>query len=180
MSRIGQKTIEIPKGTSVELSGSEIIVKGIKGELAMNIHSAVKVVIDDEGVKVDKAHNANIAKAMWGTTVRLIENMIIGVSKGFEKKLELEGVGYRMALKGKQVDLALGFSHPVLVDIPEGIEVAIDGQKMTISGIDKQKVGQFAANIRAFKPVEPYKGKGFRYEGEYVQRKEGKKATAAE
>ena len=180
MSRIGQKTIEIPKGTTVELSGSEIIVKGTKGELTMNVHSAVKVVIDDEGVKVDKAHNASIAKAMWGTTVRLIENMIIGVSKGFEKKLELEGVGYRMALKGKQIDLALGFSHPVLVDIPEGIEVVIDGQKMTISGIDKQKVGQFAANIRAFKPVEPYKGKGFRYEGEYVQRKEGKKAAAAE
>ncbi len=180
MSRIGQKTIEIPKGTTVELSGSEIIVKGTKGELTMNVHSAVKVIIDDEGVKVDKVHNAGIAKAMWGTTVRLIENMIIGVSKGFEKKLELEGVGYRMALKGKQIDLALGFSHPVLVDVPEDIEVAIDGQKMTVSGIDKQKVGQFAANIRAFKPVEPYKGKGFRYEGEYVQRKEGKKAAAAE
>ncbi len=180
MSRIGQKTIEIPEGTTVELSGNEIIVKGTKGELTMNIHSAVKVVVDDEGVRVDKTHNASIAKAMWGTTVRLIENMIIGVSKGFEKKLELEGVGYRMALKGKQIDLALGFSHPVLVDIPENIEVTIDGQKMTISGIDKQKVGQFAANIRALKPVEPYKGKGFRYEGEYVQRKEGKKAATAE
>ncbi len=180
MSRIGQKTIEIPKGTTVELSGNEIIVKGTKGELTMNVHSAVKVVVDDDSVNVDKAHNASIAKAMWGTTTRLIENMIIGVSKGFEKKLELEGVGYRMTLKGKQIDLALGFSHPVLVDIPEGLEVAIDGQKMTISGIDKQKVGQFAANIRAFKPVEPYKGKGFRYEDEYVQRKEGKKAAAAE
>jgi len=180
MSRIGQKTIEIPKGTTVELSGNEIVVKGAKGELTMNVHSAVKVTVGDNGVQVDKAHNASIAKAMWGTTSRLIQNMITGVSKGFEKKLELEGVGYRMALKGKQVDLALGFSHPVLVDIPEGIEVVIDGQKMTISGIDKQKVGQFAANIRALKPVEPYKGKGFKYEGEYVQRKEGKKAAAAE
>jgi len=180
MSRIGQKTIEIPKGTTVELSGSEIVVKGVKGELTMNVHSAVNVTVSDEGVSVDKAHNASIAKAMWGTTSRLIENMIVGVSKGFEKKLELEGVGYRMALKGKQIDLALGFSHPVLVDIPEGLEVEIDGQNMTISGIDKQKVGQFAANIRALKPVEPYKGKGFKYEGEYVQRKEGKKAAAAE
>ena len=180
MSRIGQKTIEIPKGTTVELSGNEMVVKGAKGELTMNVHSAVKVVVGDDGVQVDKAHNAAIAKAMWGTTVRLIENMITGVSKGFEKKLELEGVGFRMALKGKQVDLALGFSHPVLVDIPEGLEVVIDGQNMTISGIDKQKVGQFAANIRALKPVEPYKGKGFKYEGEYVQRKEGKKAAAAE
>jgi len=180
MSRIGQKTIEIPKGTTVELSGNKVIVKGAKGELTMNVHSAVKVIVADEGVKVDKAHNASIAKAMWGTTSRLIENMIIGVSKGFEKKLELEGVGFRMALKGKQVDLALGFSHPVLVDIPEGLEVVIDGQNMIISGIDKQKVGQFAANIRALKPVEPYKGKGFKYEGEYVQRKEGKKSAAAE
>jgi len=180
MSRIGKRTIKIPKGTTIELLGNEIVIKGEKGELAMNVHNAVKINIDDEGVHVDKVHNANIAKAMWGTTARLIENMIVGVSKGFEKKLELEGVGYRMTLKGRQIDLALGFSHPVLVDIPDGIEVVIEGQNMKISGIDKQKVGQFAANIRALKPVEPYKGKGFRYEGEYVQRKEGKKAAAAE
>jgi large subunit ribosomal protein L6 len=179
MSRIGQKTIEIPNGVTVTLDNNELTVKGPKGESKMTIHNAVKVTVEDDGVHVDKAHNAKIARSMWGTTARLIENMITGTSKGFEKKLELNGVGYRMALKGKQVDLALGFSHPVLVDIPEGIEVAIDGQKMTISGTDKQAVGQFAANIRALKPVEPYKGKGFKYEDEYVRRKEGKKAATA-
>ncbi len=179
MSRIGQKTIEIPSGVTVELTGNELKVKGQKGELTMTVHNAVTVKIEEDGIHVDKSRNAKIAQSMWGTTARLIENMIVGVSKGFEKKLELSGVGYRMAIKGKQVDLALGFSHPVLVDIPEGIEVAIDGQNMTISGIDKQEVGQFAANIRALKPVEPYKGKGFKYDDEHVRRKEGKKAAAA-
>ncbi|MEN8252215.1 MAG: 50S ribosomal protein L6 [Patescibacteria group bacterium] len=179
MSRIGQKTIEIPSGVDVTLTGNELTVKGAKGELKMTVHNAVKVKVEDGGVNVEKSHNAQIANSMWGTTSRLIENMIVGVSKGFEKKLELNGVGYRMNLKGKQVDLALGFSHPVLVDIPEGIEVAIDGQIMTISGIDKQAVGQFAADIRAFRPVEPYKGKGFKYEDEHVRRKEGKKAATA-
>jgi len=179
MSRIGQKTIEIPKDVTVSVVGSEVNVKGSKGELAMTMHTAVKVDVQEDGVHVTKGHNAKIAQSMWGTTARLIENMLMGVSKGFEKKLELNGVGYRMATKGKQVDLALGFSHPVLVDIPEDIEVVIDGQIMTISGIDKQQVGQFAANIRALKPVEPYKGKGFKYEDEYVRRKEGKKAATA-
>jgi large subunit ribosomal protein L6 len=179
MSRIGQKTIEIPAGVTVEVSGTELTVKGPKGELKMTLHNAVRVTVEDDGVHVEKAHNAKIAQSMWGTTARLIENMITGVSKGFERKLELNGVGYRMALKGKQVDLALGFSHPVLVDIPEGLEVAIDGQNLIVSGIDKQAVGQFAANIRALKPVEPYKGKGFKYDDEYVRRKEGKKAATA-
>ena len=179
MSRIGQKTIEIPKDVTVAVAGSDVSVKGPKGELTMTMHTAVKVDVKEDGVHVTKGHNAQIAQSMWGTTARLIENMITGVSKGFEKKLELNGVGYRMAVKGKQVDLALGFSHPVLVDIPEDIEVAIDGQMMTISGIGKQQVGQFAANIRALKPVEPYKGKGFKYEDEYVRRKEGKKAATA-
>ncbi len=179
MSRIGQKTIEVPSGVTVEMTGTEIKVKGSKGELSMVVHSAIKVTVEDDGIHVEKSRNAKIAQAMWGTTSRLVQNMITGVSKGFEKKLELNGVGYRMALKGRQVDLALGFSHPVLVDIPEGIEVAIDGQMMIISGVDKQAVGQLAANIRALKPVEPYKGKGFKYEDEHVRRKEGKKAAAA-
>ncbi len=179
MSRIGQKVINIPSGVTVEKTRTEVEVSGPKGSLTMSVHNAVTVDVKDDGVHVDKSRNAAIAQSMWGTTARLIENMIIGVSKGFEKKLELNGVGYRMALKGKQVDLALGFSHPVLVDIPEGIEVVIDGQNMTISGIDKQDVGQFAANIRALKPVEPYKGKGFKYDDEHVRRKEGKKAAAA-
>ena len=158
---------------------NEVKVKGSKGELSMIVHNAIKVSVEDDGVHVEKSRNAKIAQAMWGTTSRLVQNMITGVSKGFERKLELNGVGYRMAVKGKQVDLALGFSHPVLVDIPEGIDVTIDEQILTITGIDKQQVGQFAANIRAFKPVEPYKGKGFKYEDEYVRRKEGKKAATA-
>lgn len=117
---------------------------------------------------------------MWGTTARLIANMIEGVSNGFTKKLELNGVGYRMAVKGKTLDFALGFSHPVELPIPEGLEAAVEGNTLSISGIDKQAVGQFAAEIRSLRPVEPYKGKGFKYEDEIVRRKEGKKAAAGE
>lgn len=179
MSRIGQKIIEIPNGVTVEIASGDVKVKGSKGELTMPVHNSIKVSVGADGVQVEKKNNAQIAQSMWGTTTRLITNMITGVSEGFEKKLELNGVGYRMAIKGKTVDLALGFSHPVVVDIPEGIEVSIEGPIMTISGVDKQKVGQFAANIRAYRPVEPYKGKGFKYVDEYVRRKEGKKATAA-
>ena len=117
------------------------------------------------------------APAVWGTTARIIENMIEGVVNGFKKQIELNGVGFRMSTAGKKINLALGFSHPVVVDVPADLEVAIEGNVMTISGIDKRKVGQFSANIRALKPVEPYKGKGFKYVGEYVRRKEGKKAA---
>lgn len=178
MSRLGKKIIEIPNGVTVEVATGSVKVKGSKGELSMPVHNSVTVEMTEDGVQVNKKHNAQIAQAMWGTTARLIENMITGVTEGYEKKLELNGVGYRMALKGKTIDLALGFSHPVIVDIPEGIVVSIEGQVMTISGIDKQQVGQFAANIRAYRPVEPYKGKGFRYTDEQVRRKEGKKAAA--
>ncbi len=179
MSRIGQKIIEIPNGVTVDVVGTDVTVKGAKGALTMPVHNAVTVEVTDAGVAVHKKHNAKISQAMWGTTARLIANMITGVSQGFEKKLELNGVGYRMAVKGKTIDLALGFSHPVVVDIPEGLDVSIEGQIMTITGTDKQKVGQFAANIRAYRPVEPYKGKGFKYTDEQVRRKEGKKAVAA-
>lgn len=178
MSRIGQKIIEIPQGVTVEVTHGIAKVKGSKGELTMPIHDAIKVIVDDEGVHVKKKRNAPIAQSMWGTTSRLIANMIIGVSTGFERKLELNGVGYRMAVKGKTLDLALGFSHPVVVDIPEELTVTIEGSVMTIAGLDKQQVGQFAAEIRAFRPVEPYKGKGFKYDDEHVRRKEGKKAAA--
>lgn len=179
MSRIGQKPVEIPKEVNVEISSGVINVKGNKGELSMLLHDSVSIKIEDDSLTVSKKRNSKIAQAMNGTTVRLIQNMITGVSKEFEKKLELNGVGFRMALKGKRIDLALGFSHPVLVDIPEGISVNIEGMIMAISGIDKQKVGQFAAEIRSLKPVEPYKGKGFKYDDEIVRRKEGKKAVAS-
>jgi len=178
MSRIGKKPIKIPESVEINLSGSKLTVKSKKGTLDLDIHEAVGIEIGKEEIIVSKKRNSKIAQAMWGTTQALISNMIIGATKGFKKTLLLEGVGFRMALKGNQIDLALGFSHPVVVDIPEGIKVEIEKSKMIITGIDKQKVGQFASEIRAFKPVEPYKGKGFRYDDEKVIRKEGKRAAA--
>lgn len=179
MSRIGKQPITIPTGTTVTNDGSLLTVKGPKGELTMPIHNAVTVAVTDGQVIVEKKHNAKIAQAMWGTTQRLVLNMVVGVTEGFTRVLELSGVGFRMALKGKQVDLALGFSHPVVLDIPEGLTVEIEKNTLKVSGADKQKVGQFAAVIRALKPVEPYKGKGFKYDDEIVRRKEGKKAGSA-
>lgn len=179
MSRIGKKPVVIPSGVTITSDDMTVTVKGAKGELSMPIHNSVKLAISESEVLVEKKHNAKTAQAMWGTTQRLVENMIHGVSEGFERILELNGVGYRMNVKGKQLDLALGFSHPVLLDIPEGLVCEIDNNKLKISGIDKQVVGQFAAEIRSLRPVEPYKGKGFKYDDEIVRRKEGKKATAA-
>jgi large subunit ribosomal protein L6 len=180
MSRIGKKPIEIPAGVQVELKDNKVLVSGSKGKLEMTHAYEIKVEVKDNLVITEKTQSSKRAAAMWGTTSRLISNMIEGVSNGFEKKLELSGVGYRMAVQGRKIDLALGFSHPVVLDIPEGLEAAIDNSTLSISGIDKQKVGQFAAEIRSLKPVEPYKGKGFKYDDEIVRRKEGKKAAAAE
>lgn len=177
MSRIGQRGVNIPSGVDVTLDKNTITVKGAKGELTLPLHHSTSVEISDGHVIVSKKQDSKMAQAMWGTMTRLIANMIIGVTNGYSKKLELNGVGFRIALKGKQLDMALGFSHPVIVDIPEDLDVAVDGMVITVSGINKQRVGQFAAEVRAMKPVEPYKGKGFRYEGEHVRRKEGKKAA---
>lgn len=179
MSRIGQRTIAIPSGVTVTATPTTVEVKGTKGTLSAPVHNAVTVKVTGDGVIVEKKHNAQIAQAMWGTMARIIENMTVGVTEGFTKQLELSGVGYRMAVKGKTVDLALGFSHPVVVPIPDDLTVTIEGHVMTIAGIDKQHVGQFAADIRALKKMEPYKGKGFKYVDEQVRRKEGKKASAA-
>lgn len=179
MSRIGKKPIQILDGVTVESEKPRtIIVKGPKGTLSFCYEREIGVVVNPEAkeVAVTVSHPSKRSPALWGTTARIIENMIIGVKNGFEKKLELSGVGYRMSIKGKGLEMALGFSHPVLVNIPEGIEVNVENDTMKIAGIDKRAVGQFAANIRALKPVEPYKGKGFRYSGEIVRRKEGKKA----
>jgi len=178
MSRIGKKPIEIPQGVTVEMADNRIVVSGAKGKLEMTIVYDVKVEIKDGMIVVEKNNSSKRAQAMWGTTNRLITNMIEGVSNGFSKALELNGVGFRMEVQGKKLKMALGFSHPVEVEVPEGIEVKVENNVMTISGIDKQKVGQFAAEIRSLKPVEPYKGKGFKYVGEIVRRKEGKKAAA--
>lgn len=179
MSIIGKKPIAIPEGVKVEQKDGKFLVSGSKGSLEMVLSHEVALEISEKEIVVKKTGKSKNAPAVWGTTARLVANMIKGVKEGFQKQLELNGVGYRMAVAGKKVNLALGFSHPVVVDITEGLEVKIEANVMTIAGIDKQKVGQFAANIKDLKPVEPYKGKGFKYVGEIVRRKEGKKATAA-
>ncbi len=179
MSRIGKKPIVIPQGVEVKLADGEISVKGPKGSLDFKFSQQVRIEIKDGNLIVQKIGKTKDTPAIWGTTARIIENMIKGVTEGFQKQLELNGVGFRMNLQGKKIILALGFSHPVEIEIPEGIEVKIENNLMTILGIDKQKIGQFAADIKKLKPVEPYKGKGFRYVGEIVRKKEGKKAVAS-
>ncbi len=179
MSRIGKKIVEIPDGVTASVEANTVTIKGAKESLSMPVHNAVSITVEEDGIKVSKNHNAKIASAMWGTTTRLLENMVIGVTKGFEKVLELNGVGFRMDVQGKKINLALGFSHPVTVEIPEKVTATVEKNLLKISGPDKQVVGQLAANIRALKPVEPYKGKGFKYADEIVRRKEGKRAAAA-
>lgn len=179
MSRIGKKPVHILDGVEVSTQkGREVFIRGPKGELIFRYEREIAVSVDSEKkeVVVSVVRPSKRSPALWGTTARILENMIIGVKEGFQKKLELNGVGYRMAIKGKSLDLALGFSHPVSVSIPSAIQAKIEGNTLILDGIDKQAVGQFAADIRKLKPVEPYKGKGFRYAGEVVRRKEGKKA----
>ncbi|NTV41291.1 MAG: 50S ribosomal protein L6 [Candidatus Moranbacteria bacterium] len=177
MSRIGKKPVAIPQGTAITVEKNLVSISGPKGSLKFEHHLDVAIEVSAEGVMVEKKGKGKNAPAIWGTTARIIQNMFEGVTDGFKKQLELNGVGFRMSLAGKKITLALGFSHPVEVEIPENLEVAIEGNTMTVSGIDKHQVGQFAANIRALKPVEPYKGKGFKYVGEHVRRKEGKKSS---
>ncbi len=180
MSKIGRKPIEVPEGVEVRISGNKILVKGPKGSLDLDFHQDVEVKLAEKEIRVTVKRDTKQTRALWGLTRMLIANMIEGVTKGFEKQLELQGVGYRMSVQGKKLSLALGFSHPVEVEIPEDIEVKVEKNILTISGVDKQKVGQVAASIRALKKVEPYKGKGFRYVGEVVRKKAGKKAVGAE
>jgi large subunit ribosomal protein L6 len=177
MSRIGKKPVAIPQGVSVTTDNNLVTVKGPKGEMKFEHHFDVSIKFGENEFTVEKESKGKHVPAIWGTTARRIENMIEGVVSGFKKQLELNGVGFRMAIAGKTITLALGFSHPVVVEVPVGLEVIIEGNTMTVSGIDKHAVGQFAANIRALKPVEPYKGKGFKYVGEHVRRKEGKKSS---
>jgi large subunit ribosomal protein L6 len=180
MSRIGKKSIEVPDNVEVKISGQGISVKGPKGTLDFSFHWDIIVKNEGKEINVSVKKVTKQSKALWGLTRVLISNMIVGVTNGFEKQLELQGVGFRMAVQGKKLSMALGFSHPVDVDIPEGLEAKIEKNILSISGIDKQKVGQFAASVRALKKVEPYKGKGFRYVGEIVRKKAGKKAAGAE
>jgi large subunit ribosomal protein L6 len=178
MSRIGKKPVPVTKGVEASVKANVVTVKGPKGELSFAHHIDVEVALAEETFTVTKRGESKRASAVWGTTAKVLSNMIEGVTNGFKKQLELNGVGFRMAVAGKKINLALGFSHPVEVVIPEGIEAKIEGNVLTITGIDKRAVGQFAAEIRQLKPVEPYKGKGFKYVGEIVRRKEGKKSSS--
>ena len=174
MSRIAKQPVVIPSGVDVKLNGQHLAVKGSKGEMSMNVHDDVCVEHNDNEINVQIEKSKNIAMA--GTMRALINNLVVGVSDGFEKKLELVGVGYRAQAKGKTLNLNLGFSHQVDYPVPEGVKVETPSQtEVVISGADKQKIGQVAAEIRAFRPPEPYKGKGVKYADERIVRKEAKK-----
>lgn len=178
MSRLGKLPINLPQGTTAALANGVLTVRGSKGELKQAIHPMVTVDISDKELKVS-VKNPTIKKerAMWGLFYSLVKNMVIGVTEGYEKKLEIQGVGYKVASAGKGLNLSLGFSHPVNFPLPEGITAAVEGNAISIKGIDKQLVGEVAAQIRRLKKPEPYKGKGIRYSGEQVRRKAGKTAA---
>ena len=176
MSRVGKKPVSVPTGVTANVQGQTISVKGPKGTLSLIASDRVKVAMDKGSISVDPKDESKEARAMWGTVRANLNNIVTGVTKGFERKLEITGVGYRAAVQGKVLNLQLGFSHDVPYPIPAGITIVTEKPTMiSVSGIDKQLVGQVAAEIRGYRPPEPYKGKGVRYEGEYVRRKEGKK-----
>ena len=175
MSRIGKLPIPLPAGVNVEINGQDVAVKGPKGELKLTVSKPITVSQEDGSVIVSRPDDEAVSKSLHGLTRSLIANNVHGVSEGFTKALEIVGTGYRAALKGATVEMSLGFSHPVLVTPPEGITLVVEGNtKIIVSGIDKQAVGEMAANIRKLRKPEPYKGKGVRYEGERVRRKAGK------
>lgn len=176
MSRIGKRTIEIPKGVTVTLDGQTVSVKGPKGERSWTVAEEIEVTQGDDGLNLSIREDNQRSRAMWGLSRTLVDNMVVGVTMGFEKSLDLVGVGYRAAMKGNALSLQLGFSHEVDIAPPAGVTFAVPKQtEIKITGADKQAVGQIAAVIRKLRPPEPYKGKGVRYTGEKVRRKEGKK-----
>ena len=175
MSRIGRLPISIPAGVTVSVDGSAVSVKGPKGELVLDVASPIEVKVEDNQVVVSRPDDERESRSLHGLTRTLIHNNIIGVTEGYTKGLEVVGTGYRVAQKGTSVEFALGFSHPVVVEAPEGITLTVEGNnKLTVAGISKQAVGEAAANIRKIRKPEPYKGKGVRYAGEVVRRKAGK------
>jgi large subunit ribosomal protein L6 len=176
MSRIGKKPVAVPQGVTANVEGQTIKVKGAKGALQFVVPDDVTVKMDKGGIQLDPKNETKKARSMWGTSRTLVANLMAGVTKGFEENLEITGVGYRAAVQGKSLNLQLGFSHDVNYPIPEGITIATPKPtEIKITGKDKQKVGQVAAEIRGYRPPEPYKGKGVKYVGEYIFRKEGKK-----
>ena len=180
MSRIGQSPIELPSGVEVKVSGNLVTVKGPKGSLTQDIQPSMSVDIEDGTLTVSRENDERQVRALHGLTRSLINNMVIGVTEGYSKELTAVGVGYRAALKGNRLELQVGFSHPVSIEAPDGIAFEVpEPTKIIVSGIDKQMVGQVAANVRAVRPPEPYKGKGIRYTGEHVRRKAGKAGVTA-
>ncbi|MCK5061041.1 50S ribosomal protein L6 [Candidatus Parcubacteria bacterium] len=181
MSRLGKLPIELPEGAEAKIQDNFIVVKGKKGELKQELHNLVKVEIKDRIISVSvKRPEVKKERAFWGLYRSLINNMVAGVSEGYEKKLEVIGVGYRVALAGKKIILNVGYSHPVDFPLPKGISAQVEGNAITISGIDKQLVGETAARIRKVRKPEPYKGKGIKYIDEIIRRKEGKAAAKGE
>ncbi len=190
MSRIGQAPISLPSGVTAELTDHQLTVKGPKGELSRRLHEEMEIVIEGEVITVRRPSESKEHRSLHGLTRTLVANMVAGVSEGYQKVLELYGMGFRVQQQGQRLTMQLGFSHPVIFDLPEGISAALEtfvptgendylSARITLSGIDKELLGQMAASIRAAKKPEPYKGKGFRYQGEQVRRKAGKAAQAA-
>jgi large subunit ribosomal protein L6 len=176
MSRVGKKPVAVPSGVTANVEGQTVKVKGPKGALQVVVHDDVTVAMEQGAIKVDPRNGTKRARAMWGTYRALVANVVAGVKDGFEQRLEINGVGYRAAVQGKNLQLQLGYSHDVVYPIPEGITITTPRPvEIVISGIDRQRVGQVAAEIRGFRPPEPYKGKGVKYANEYIFRKEGKK-----
>ncbi len=176
MSRIGKKPVALPAGVTANVAGQTVSIKGPKGALQLMLHDDVTAKLEKDAVQIDPRDDSKRARAMWGMSRSLLANIVTGVTKGFEKRLEITGVGYRASLQGKNLQLLLGYSHEIHYPIPEGIAIVTPKPtEIVITGIDKQRVGQVAAEIRDFRPPEPYKGKGVRYAGEYIFRKEGKK-----
>ncbi|SRR6266508_3208490 len=176
MSRVGRKAVAIPAGVTANVAGQTINVKGPKGALAFTLPDDIAAKLEEGAVKIDPRNDSKQARALWGMSRSLVANLVAGVTKGFERRLEISGVGYRAAVQGKNLQLLLGYSHDISYPIPEGIAIATPKPtEIVVTGIDKQKVGQVAAEIRSFRPPEPYKGKGIKYAGEYIFRKEGKK-----
>ncbi|MDA9930920.1 50S ribosomal protein L6 [Alphaproteobacteria bacterium] len=176
MSRIGSNPITIPADVTMSQEGKMLVVKGKNGELSAPLHSDVSLSVADNLVTLKPARDSRQAKALWGTMRATLSNMVVGVTEGFTRKLEINGVGYRAAMQGNKLVLSLGFSHPVEMDVPAGLKVVVENNtNITITGADKQLLGQFASEVRGKRPPEPFKGKGVKYAGEYIVRKEGKK-----
>ena len=176
MSRVGSSAIAIPSGVTVSQQSGLVVVKGKNGELSAPLHSEVELVIADDVAKVKPRRKTKLSQSLWGTMRATINNMVIGVDEGFSRKLEINGVGYRAAINGNKLVLNLGYSHPVEMDVPAGLTVTVENNtQISISGADKQQLGQFASEVRSKRPPEPFKGKGVKYADEHIVRKEGKK-----